>query len=76
MICQHASIKEARYGQTDECILCHQPIVFDGKKWRWQYDLGIAKVRKMERARDMDRYIDRKMQDSDIDALSADGAQE
>lgn len=58
MMCSHSSIKEARYGQRDKCIQCHQPIVFDGKKWRWEYDLGMAKVHKMERAREMDRYIE------------------
>ena len=47
MICEHLSIKAAATGQTDNCLNCKQPIIHDGKRWRWTYDLDAHKRAKL-----------------------------
>lgn len=49
MTCSHQSIKAKRTGNKDTCISCGTPIIFDGTKWRWEYDIDAAKRRKLER---------------------------
>lgn len=41
MTCAHQSIKDARPGQEDACILCKLPIIFTSTgRWTWLYAIS------------------------------------
>ena len=55
MICNHQSIKSRLTGNQDDCILCTMPIIFNGKRWVWLYDVDDIKRRKLIRTYQIDQ---------------------
>lgn len=55
MTCSHLSYKREATGSESECLNCHLPIIFDGKKWRWLYDISLPKTRALRKAYEIDR---------------------
>lgn len=55
MLCQHLSIMNPRYGAESTCANCQLPIMFDGERWRWLYDIDSSKARRMRTAWRIDR---------------------
>lgn len=47
MTCQHITFKAARRGSSADCSNCQMPIIHDGSKWRWEFELDRDLVKRL-----------------------------
>lgn len=46
---KHTAVETPRKGAIGDCVTCGLPLIHDGRKWRWLFDLSSAERNKLRK---------------------------